>query len=219
MKRYDTNFPHDAKDLVAESVCGKRAVNEMAEIPRVDIRKNIATTAGRVGSPLRSKFGILMRLDYIVEPERVDISAGSCVKAATTNFVANFGHVDVIGCMLIDPAWNDEEKMDKIVASGFDPMYNELAQPPYEFFLANARRFKAVIQCPGQLKIWKVKPEIQAHIEGLSESDYLPRRTFITDAEPTFEMLPTKPLGVVKSLGKPNYSELDRKTKAKIGSN
>ena len=54
--------------------------------------KLCAATAGSIGSPLRSKFGVLMRLDHIVEPERVDIGAGSCVKAATTNLVANFGH-------------------------------------------------------------------------------------------------------------------------------
>ena len=126
------------------------------------------------------------------------------------------GLVDVIGCMLIEKSWSLEKKQDKIAEAGFDPMYAEWAMAPYSFFLANPRRFKTGIQCAGQLKIWKLKPEVQAYIEGLTEDDYLPKRVNLNDAEPLFEIMPTIPKGVVKCLGKPNYSELDRKTKAKI---
>ena len=97
-------------------------------------------------------------------------------------------------------------------------MYAEWANAPYSFFLANPRRFKTGIQCAGQLKVWKVKPEVQAYIESLTEDDYFPKRTNMADAEPLFEFMPTKPKGVVKCLGRPNYSELDRKAKAEIKS-
>ncbi len=125
------------------------------------------------------------------------------------------GLVDVVGCMLIDPKWNDKEREKQIVDAGYVGKYAEWAMAPYSFFLANPRRFKTGIQCPGQLKIWKVSPIVQRHIEA-NQTNLITRRTYIKDVEPLTEIMPTVPVGIVKCLGKPNYSELDRKTKAKI---
>lgn len=106
------------------------------------------------------------------------------------------GLVDVIGSMLINPTWSKKEKTKQIVNAGFDAMYADWAEGPYSFFLANPRRFKTGIQCPGNLKVWKLKPEIQAYIEE-NQNNLLPRRP-----APDFELLPTAPKGNVRLLGK-----------------
>lgn len=120
------------------------------------------------------------------------------------------GLVDVIGAMLIDPKWTKKEKRKRIVAAGFDVKYADWAEAPYSFFLANPRRFKTGIQCRGVVKIWKVDKRVQDHIEA-NEFNLLP-----TPQGEECGVMPTSPSGVVKCLGKPNYSEITRETQESI---
>jgi hypothetical protein len=118
------------------------------------------------------------------------------------------GLVDVIGAISVDPKWSKKEKRKRIAAAGFDKMYAEWAEGPYSFLLSNPRRFKTGIQCRGNLKIWKLTPEIQAYVE---TAELLPVPT-----GEEFGLLPTKPHGIVKCLGKPIDPESDEAAFAEL---
>ncbi len=125
------------------------------------------------------------------------------------------GLVDIVGSMQIDPDWDEEETIKRVVDAGFTAEHGKWAFAPYAFFLSNPRRFSQGIQCSGSTLFWKVRPEVQDHILNQAILSTLPRRAYATDESPLCELLPRPPHGIVKVLGSPNYSELKRKASAK----
>ena len=78
------------KHLKAQTVFLQRQINDLPQIARINIAKDIAPPHRRIDKIAREVLLIFMRLDHIADPQRVDINARAPLKRARGVFIDLF---------------------------------------------------------------------------------------------------------------------------------